>query len=351
MKDYFIRGRRQRKLPEFQRLTSNEELQNEEVWAASLVVITFLCLLSEMGSCVDPFARFKVFDDDIVRMFETITVMLLMMYLLVAADAAIWLNYITLGSLLIKPNGSHRYALYVSCLVYLILSFVIVCIYGFEVENCRGFALGWLLTSVTLSVYSVIALLLSVRDIKQAIKLGREHAEALDLDQDTFEKEVELSKTTVQRSKQLAIYLSILGIFVFVDLCRGTLSDPGGNELVYFMYGLGLKLLISFMLLQRKPIGGYGVKYRPFVTFKTGDTSSHTIADFKAQCIMMSKVSKSRDGWGTGEMCETKQFEVEDYSPQMSKAPVEVIRMPEDSKTDEPSLVVEPKEVSKAVRF
>jgi len=347
VKDYIIgqgHGPRNKNGPGFQQLGSTDSENSHEVWATSLMLITFLCLICETGLCVDPFARFEVWDDGIVRTYLTITVTLLLIYLLIATDATVWLNYITLGSLLIKPRSTLRYALYISCLVFLILSFVVVFIYAFDNENSRGIGLGWLLASLLLVVYSIVVLLVSLRDINLAVHLGDTYKDTLDLDGETFEEEKSLSQKTVERSWQLVIYLSIIGFFLFVDLCRGVSSDRGGTEMVYFMYELGLKILILIMLLQRKPIGGYFEKYRPFTTFKSGDTSSKTVYNLKTHCERIKGNGPETWNIGVKDMKETATFGVDEDSQTQSK----VEEGSPTKETDEPSLkmVKEPKDVA-----
>merc|ERR1712025_998932 len=83
-------------------------------------------------------------------------------------------------------------------------------------------------------------------------------------------------------------YLSVLFVLLVIDLCYGAPDEGFNAELVHLLYQICLKVLIGFMLFQRRSVKDgrryehdVHKKYKPFETFFYGETATKTGAHFR----------------------------------------------------------------------
>jgi len=268
--------------------------RSNNVGRASFMTASFLCLICEMGRAIDPFARRGIWSNETLRVYITFEVWIILTLLLLASDISAWLNYESVPGLLLKPRGRYRLLLYIGIFLMFIQTMVLILINFVNTKNSRGITIGWLLSALVMISIGLIAMLISLREVSKTVYLRRNvDAEVRDtifnLDESTpeyhekrkqkhrsrylgcirsclscsflfdweeyDEKEGGWKRTKYKKkSWRLAKYMICLACLFIFDIFFGAKPRPGEMDLLHLVYELTLKVMLGFMIFQRRPI-------------------------------------------------------------------------------------------------
>jgi len=280
----------------------------------------FICLMCEMARTVDPFTRWGIWSNRSLRVWLTIEILIMLILLLLAADISAWLNYISVPSLLLKPQRRFRHALYIGVVLMFIQSMILIGIDLLSAEVSRGITIGWIFSALIMILIGWCTMLISIRDVDKSLDLRSRtapkigdtifciddeeeyHAERKPKDRSSclskcrsyltcafifendensgFQKKIKYMK----KSWRLAKYMMCLACLLIFDVLFGVNPTPGEMDLLHLVYDLILKIMLTFMIFQRRPINdprGYEQDihkaYKPFnSTLYSGSRELHT---------------------------------------------------------------------------
>jgi len=277
--------------------------KKDNVGRAAFMMLTFLCLTCEMARIIDPFTRWGIWSNETLRTYLTLELLLMLTLLLVASDAASWLNYFSAESLLLKPQRRYRHSIYVGIVLLIVESIISVSINTFKSQYTRGMTIGWLLSALLMVLIGLFTMLQSLREVEIAVKL--EQDTILEDVHNVFffateykEEDDEKRSKSRKKSFRLAKYLSCLACLFLFDLCFGEKPSKGDMDLLHLMYDSALKILLAVMLFQRRPIKvarTYEVdihqRYKPFdQTIFSGCDATRTV--YKLREMLRKKESE-----------------------------------------------------------
>jgi len=277
--------------------------KKENVGRAAFMMITFLCVICEMARIIDPFARWDIWSNETLRTYLTIELLLMLTLLLIAADAASWLNYFAVESLLLKGQRRYRHSLYAGVVLINVESIILVGVNTFMSEYARGLTIGWLLCALIMILIALLTMYQSVREVGIAVKLEQNtHLEEVrnEFFFETEYNEVENEKKAKNRKKSVRLmkYLCCFACLFILDLCFGGKPSAGEMDLMHLLYDVVLKVVLMVMLIQRRPVKvarTYEVdihhRYKPFdQTIFSGCDATRTV--FKLQEMVRKKTTE-----------------------------------------------------------
>jgi len=289
------------------------------VGRASFMTPAFICLMCETARTIDPFTRLGIWSNRSLRIWLTIEILIMLSLLLLASDISAWLNYISVPSLLLKPQRRFRHALYVGIFLMFIQSMILVGVDLLSADVSRGITIGWLFSALIMILIGWCTMIISIIDVDLSLDLrSRTEAKVADTifciddeeyhgdrkpkDRSTclskfrsyltcayifenwensgFQKKVKYMK----KSWRIAKYMMCLACLLIFDVCFGVNPTPGEMDLLHLVYDLILKIMLTFMIFQRRPISdarGYEKDvheaYKPFnSTLYSGSRELHT---------------------------------------------------------------------------
>lgn len=263
--------------------------KKNNVGRASFMVVTFLCMICEMARIVDPFSR-GVWSHETFRTWVTLEVLFILSLLLIAADAAAWLNYFSVESLLLKPQRRWRHGIYGGIILLFVQSFIVVGVSSFQSRYTRGVTIGWLLSALFLAVFGLLTIFQSLREVQWAVTLDiATHCEEVRLEiffegENTTDDSMKKSQSE-KKSKRIAKYLICLSILFIFDLGFGGKLSAVEMDIVHLFYDIVLKAMLAVMLIQRRPLldaRSYELdihsRYKPFdQTLYSGCDATRTV--------------------------------------------------------------------------
>jgi len=278
----------------------------------------FICLMCETARTIDPFTRLGIWSNRSLRVWLTIEILIILSLLLLASDISAWLNYISVPSLLLKPQRRFRHALYVGIFLMFIQSVILVGVDLLSAEVARGITIGWLFSAMIMILIGWYTMLISIIEVDLSLDLrSRTESKVADTifcidDEEEYQGDIKpmdrstcLSKCRsyltcafifdensgfqkkvkyMKKSWRLAKYMMSLACLLIFDICFGVNPTPGEMDFLHLVYDLILKIMLAFMIFQRRPISdprGYEKDihkaYKPFSsTLFSGSRELHT---------------------------------------------------------------------------
>jgi len=294
--------------------------RENNVGRASFMTPAFVCVMCESARTIDPFARWGIWSNRTLRVWLTIEIWIMLSLLLLACDISAWLNYISVPSLLLKPQRRFRHALYVGIFLMLIQSMILIGIDLLSADVSRGVTLGWLFSALIMILIGWYSMLKSIIEVNLALDLrSRTESKVADTifcidDEEEYYEDIKpkdrstrLAKCMryltcafifetyenasfwkkvkyMKKSWRLAKYMMCLACLLIFDISFGVNPTPGRTDLLHLVYDLILKIMLTFMIFQRRPISdprGYErdihKAYKPFnSTLFSGSRELHT---------------------------------------------------------------------------
>lgn len=305
--------------------------RDDNVGRASFMTIAFLCLICEMGRIFDPFTRWGIWSDETLRSYLTLEVLLMLTLLLIASDAAAWLNYFSVENLLLKPQRRYRHAIYVGLILLFIQSIIVIAISNFHSENSRGVTIGWLLSGLIMVLIGLFSMLQSLREVAKAKKLeeqtlcdNEEVGNAIFIQSEYKDEDIKKRSKSKKKSLRIAKYLCCVALLFTFDLCFGAQPSEGEMDLIHLFYDILLKILLAVMLFQRRPVTGsreyekdIHQKYKPFdERIFSGCDATRTVYKLQEMVRMKTEEVKKKKSMETvGEDHEYNQFPAAPLAP------------------------------------
>jgi len=273
---------------------------------AAFMLVMFLCIMVDMGRSVDPFYERDVTSYELLRCGMQVETCLLLVLLLVAADAASWLNYFALEGLLIKPVRTFRHILYIGATASVFLTIIVIVFYASVKTYYQGVVMGSCFSNLLLILWALTSMFISVMEVRGAIKTVQQTDDQLlesgEVEHLPTREEVEYADKTQKKTKRVAKYIGLIAIILILDVCLGVPITGGNADFINFVYGVSFKSMLALMLWQRRPVKGgrqyehnIHMRYKPFETFVTGDTATRTVKSFKKMCREVTSL-KTNDG-------------------------------------------------------
>jgi len=267
--------------------------RKHNVGRASFITPASMCIICEMARTIDPFTRWGIWSNRSLRIWLTIEVWIMLSLLLLACDIAAWLNYYSVPSLLLKPQRRYRHSLYIGICLMFIQGMILLGMDLLSAEVSRGMIIGWIFSALILMLIGMYTMLVSIREVHRSLELRSRtapkvgdtifcadeeediHGDIKTKDRSTcfskcrsyltcafiFEKEENYENSGHQKrikymkkSWRLCKYMICLACLLIFDVSLGVNPTPGEMDLIHLVYDLVLKIILVFMIFQRRPI-------------------------------------------------------------------------------------------------